>query len=72
MSEAGAAPRRQSFAQTRLSATRMLQFVEDRQQCVRRLVLMNSEGYWSGEGLPSTPWPSHQQHNHTGTALVAA
>ena len=27
----------------------MLHFVEERQQCVRRLVLMNSEGYWSGE-----------------------
>ena len=40
---------RQSFASTRLSATRMLHFVEERQQCVRRLVLMNSEGYWSGE-----------------------
>ena len=40
---------RQSFASTRLSATRMLHFVEERQECVRRLVLMNSEGYWSGE-----------------------
>ena len=27
----------------------MLHFVEERQECVRRLVLMNSEGYWSGE-----------------------
>lgn len=39
---------RSSFAQTRLSAARMLRFVEERAGCVRRLVLMNSEGYWSG------------------------
>lgn len=44
---------RQSFASTRLSATRMLHFVEERQKCVRRLVLMNSEGYWSGETAPA-------------------
>ena len=65
--------RRQSFAQTRLSATRMLHFVEERQQCVRRLVLMNSEGYWSGEGWkqaykpaaaqsPAHPWRQHAAH----------
>ena len=32
----------------------MLHFVEERQQCVRRLVLMNSEGYWSGEAPVQT------------------
>ena len=65
--KAWAAPRRQSFAQTRLSATRMLHFVEERQQCVRRLVLMNSEGYWSGEVMPLLDPPSHQQHSHQHT-----
>ena len=45
----------------------MLHFVEERQQCVRRLVLMNSEGYWSGEGVVVLHPPSHQQHSHQHT-----
>lgn len=48
---------RESFAQTRLSAARMVQFVEQHQPSIRRLVLMNSEGYWSGGAL-SVPIPS--------------
>lgn len=39
---------RESFSHTRLSAARMVHFVEERQSSIRRLVLMNSEGYWSG------------------------
>ncbi len=39
---------RESFSHTRLSAARMVHFVEERQASIRRLVLMNSEGYWSG------------------------
>ncbi|CAL8465073.1 g4608 [Coccomyxa elongata] len=41
---------RESFSHTRLSAARMVHFVEERQSSIRRLVLMNSEGYWSDEG----------------------
>ena len=36
----------------------MLHFVEERAKCVRRLVLMNSEGYWSGE-VPRSSWDAH-------------
>ena len=39
---------REIFAATRLDAARILRFIEERQHCVRRLVLMNSEGYYSG------------------------
>lgn len=46
------------FAETRISAQRIMQFVCQRQHIVRRLVLLNSEGYWSGEAciapLPAT------------------
>lgn len=59
---------RQSFASTRLSATRMLHFVEERQQCVRRLVLMNSEGYWSGE-LGTLHSPCTQPDNPLSSKL---
>ena len=38
------------FASTRISAQRILQFVGQRQHVVQRLVLLNSEGYWSGAG----------------------
>ena len=31
----------------------MLHFVEERAKCVRRLVLINSEGYWSGKAPPT-------------------
>ncbi|KAK9820853.1 hypothetical protein WJX81_004021 [Elliptochloris bilobata] len=41
---------RESFAATRLNAARILRFVEERQKCVQRLVLMNSEGYYSDGG----------------------
>jgi hypothetical protein len=41
---------RESFAATRLNASRILRFVEERQHCVQRLVLINSEGYYSGAG----------------------
>jgi hypothetical protein len=47
---------RESFAVTRLSAARMLRFVEQRQTSVQRLVLMNSEGYWSGALTLSLPF----------------
>ena len=36
----------------------MLHFVEERAKCVRRLVLMNSEGYWSGE-VPRSSCDAH-------------
>lgn len=39
---------REIFAATRLDAARILRFIEERQHCVQRLVLMNSEGYYSG------------------------
>ena len=42
---------RKSFAATRLSASRILRFIEDRRCCVQRVVLKNSEGYFSG-GAP--------------------
>ena len=45
-------PFRSSFAHTRLSAARMLAFVAERAGAINRLVLMNSEGYWSGMGVP--------------------
>jgi len=38
-----------AFAQTRISAQRIFDFVKKRHCAVRRLVLLNSEGYWSGE-----------------------
>ena len=37
---------RDSFSETKLSAARILQFLQHR--APRRVVLMNSEGYWSG------------------------
>ncbi len=50
---------RSSFAATRLSAARMLAFVEERAACCRRLVLMNSEGYWSGAPALAAHAPMH-------------
>lgn len=48
-----------AFAQTRISAQRIFDFVKKRHRAVRRLVLLNSEGYWSGEWKsecsPSSP-----------------
>ena len=41
---------RDAFAATRLSAARVLDFVATRATSVRRVVLTNSEGYWSDEG----------------------
>lgn len=37
------------FAATRISAQRIMQFMGQRQHIVRRLVLLNGEGYWTGE-----------------------
>ena len=34
---------------TTLSAQKIVNFVRQRQAAVRKLTLMNSEGYWSGE-----------------------
>ena len=39
---------RQSFATTKLSATKILDFFQQRMHITTRLVLLNSEGYWSG------------------------
>ena len=44
---------RTSFSNTRLSAARMLRFIEDRHSCIQRVVLKNSEGYYSGDAAPS-------------------
>ena len=57
---------RESFAATQLSAQRMLSFVEARHSSMRRLVLMNSEGYWSGAFVSSpvcspSDIPRHEQ-----------
>ncbi|KAK9823301.1 hypothetical protein WJX72_001754 [[Myrmecia] bisecta] len=41
---------RESFSVTRLSAQRILAFIRQQQKAIRRVVLMNSEGYWSDEG----------------------
>lgn len=41
---------RDAFAATRLAAARVLDFVAARARSVRRVVLTNSEGYWSDEG----------------------
>eukprot|EP00891_Asterochloris_glomerata_P003742 jgi/Astpho2/3742/Aster-x1169 len=41
---------RDSFAGTTLSAQKIVNFVRQRQAAVRKLTLMNSEGYWSDEG----------------------
>ena len=40
---------RAAFATTKLSAAKVVAFVESRARCVRRIMLTNSEGYWSGE-----------------------
>lgn len=41
---------RAAFAATRLNAHRILEFVRERRGCIRKLVLMHSEGYWAGGG----------------------
>ncbi|KAK9795555.1 hypothetical protein WJX73_007392 [Symbiochloris irregularis] len=41
---------RSSFSKTRLSAARMLRFIEDRHSCIQRVVLKNSEGYYADDG----------------------
>lgn len=41
---------REAFSATRLSAARILSFVTSRARHVHRVVLANSEGYWSDDG----------------------
>jgi hypothetical protein len=41
---------RAAFTATRLCADRMVRFIAARSSAVRRLVLANSEGYWSDDG----------------------
>ncbi|DBA87081.1 hypothetical protein WJX79_000451 [Trebouxia sp. C0005] len=41
---------RESFGATKLSAQKILDFMHQRQSVIRKVVLTNSEGYWSDEG----------------------
>lgn len=51
---------RDSFSATKLSAQKILDFMHQRQSVIQKVVLTNSEGYWSGEfsitpdSIPST------------------
>ena len=45
---------RLAFAATRLSAARILDYIQARQHFLKRLVFRNSEGYFSGTLLPGT------------------
>lgn len=58
---------RQAFAATRLSAARIIDYIEGRQQYLKRLVFRNSEGYFSGSCLVqqghADVWGRHQ-HGH--------
>jgi hypothetical protein len=56
------------FAATRISAQRILQFVGQRQDTVRRLVLLNSEGYWSGAVLKFMNTVASAQLPHSSEA----
>lgn len=40
---------RDSFSATKLSAQKILDFMHQRQSVIQKVVLTNSEGYWSGE-----------------------
>ena len=40
---------RDSFGATKLSAQKILDFMHQRQSVIQKVVLTNSEGYWSGE-----------------------
>ena len=40
---------RESFSATKLSAQKILDFMHERQSVIQKVVLTNSEGYWSGE-----------------------
>lgn len=42
---------RESFSATKLSAQKILDFMRQRQSVIQKVVLTNSEGYWSGELL---------------------
>ena len=42
---------RESFGATKLSAQKILDFMRQRQSVIQKVVLTNSEGYWSGELL---------------------
>ena len=39
---------RKSFSATKLSAQKILEFMHLRQSVIKKVVLTNSEGYWSG------------------------
>lgn len=39
---------RKSFSATKLSAQKILDFMQTRQNVIKKVVLTNSEGYWSG------------------------
>ncbi|KAL3155844.1 hypothetical protein ABBQ32_012854 [Trebouxia sp. C0010 RCD-2024] len=41
---------RESFGATKLSAQKILDFMHQRQSVIQKVVLTNSEGYWSDEG----------------------
>ena len=45
---------KKSFSKTKLDADRILRFLRERRNSLRKVVLMSSEGYWSG-GLPPFP-----------------
>ena len=51
---------RESFAKTQLNSSRILSFVNTRASCIRSLRLVNSEGYYSGDGSPGY----HQRQQH--------
>ena len=54
---------RNAFAATRLSAVRIIDYIEGRRQYLKRLVFRNSEGYFSGgshsDACPCQLWPAH-------------
>ena len=43
---------KKSFSQTKLDADRILRFLRERRNSLRKVVLMSSEGYWSGGPPP--------------------
>ena len=49
---------RESFSATKLSAQKMLDFMHHRQGVIQKVVLTNSEGYWSGESHVTVFWTS--------------
>ena len=54
---------RNAFAATRLSAVRIIDYIEGRRQYLKRLVFRNSEGYFSG-GSHTAARPYHLRLAH--------